>query len=99
MNPKLNQRVTVTRLSGFSEPFESCPQVAVFSICYCDILGSARVSGAECFSQLRERFLDVFSDSISVAEKDSQSVLRRNTAAFSGSPKPLSRFRSGPPHN
>ena len=52
-----------------------------------------------CFFQPQERFLDIFSDPISIAEQNPQIVLRGGTAVFGGSPKPLSRFRGGPPHN
>jgi hypothetical protein len=69
VNPKLNQCVTVTRVSSSAEPFESCLQVAVFSVRYCDIVGNACVSGvAECFSHPKERFLDIFSDPFSIAD-------------------------------
>jgi hypothetical protein len=99
VNPKLNQCVTVTRVSSLSEPFESIPQVAVFSIGYCDVLCSAPVSGSESLSQPQERFRDVLSDSISIAEQNSPIILRRSIAVFGGALKPVRGFHDGRPHN
>jgi len=92
VNPKLNQRIAVTRISRFSEPFNSSPKIADLPICYRDILCGTRISGVECFSQPREGFVNIFSDPISVAEEDSQSVLCWAKTVLRRSPEPLDSF-------
>src|ERR1700756_5772886 len=99
MNPKLNQGVTVAAISRFSEPFNSRPEVAVFAICYCNILCGTGVPSMECFSQPEKCFLNVFSDTISIAEQNPQIVLRMTAAVFSGFPDPLSSFCGGTPYD
>jgi hypothetical protein len=99
VNPQLNQCITITRISGFSKPFNSRPEVANLPVRYRDVLSSDHIPGMKCFSQPEEGFIDILPDSISIAEHNSQRVLGSARTVLCGAPKPLGRFPAGASYN
>jgi hypothetical protein len=64
VNSKLNQRVAVAHVSGYSEPLNRRSEIADFSVSYRDILRSTGISGMECLSQPGQSFVNILAGSV-----------------------------------